>query len=160
MCSCSLVEVLTMWTAASTASTSRSRSSPSVRYLGSMRGGSHGLLDCNSTVPRDRGRSNTGRIDTASSGDVMDQLNGPVNAGATRLIVNLKDLTYISSAGLRSILVAAKMTKTLNGGMRLCEPNALVSKTLEVSGFDNLIKIDSLESQSLEAFRGDRPPAS
>ena len=102
----------------------------------------------------------SGRLDSATSGDVMDQLNGPVNAGATRLIVNLKDLTYISSAGLRSILVAAKMTKTLNGGMRLCEPNALVSKTLEVSGFDNLIKIDSLESQSLEAFRGDRPPAS
>ena len=97
----------------------------------------------------------SGRLDSASSGEVMDQLNGLVNGGAAKLVVNLKDLTYISSAGLRSILVAAKLTKALNGDMRLCEPNGLVSKILEDSGFANLIKIDNHEGQSLEALRGD-----
>jgi anti-sigma B factor antagonist len=93
-----------------------------------------------------------GRLDSSTSGEVMDQLNGLVNAGSTKMILNLKDLTYISSAGLRSIFVAAKLTKTLNGDMRLCEPNGLVSKILEASGFANLIKIDSHEGQSLAAF--------
>jgi anti-anti-sigma factor len=94
----------------------------------------------------------SGRLDSSVSGEVMDRLNGLVNDGATKLVLNLRDLTYISSAGLRSIFVAAKLTKTLNGDMRLCEPSALVTKILEASGFANLIKIDTHEGQSLEAF--------
>jgi anti-sigma B factor antagonist len=94
----------------------------------------------------------SGRLDSATSGEVMDHLNALVNGGATKLVLNLKDLAYISSAGLRSIFVAAKLTKSLNGDMRLCEPSGLVSKILEASGFANLIKIDSHEGQSLEAF--------
>lgn len=94
----------------------------------------------------------SGRLDSSTSGEVMDRLNGLVNGGATKLVLNLRDLTYISSAGLRSIFVAAKLAKTLNGDMRLCEPNGLVSKILETSGFANLINIDTEERQSLEAL--------
>jgi anti-anti-sigma factor len=94
----------------------------------------------------------SGRLDSAVADDVTAQLDRLVNAGATRLVVNLKDVSYISSAGLRSIFVAAKLTRTLNGDMRLCEPNPLVSKILDASGFANLIKIDTEERQSLEAL--------
>jgi anti-sigma B factor antagonist len=96
----------------------------------------------------------SGRLDSSVSGDVMDQLNAIVNAGATKVILNLKDLSYISSAGLRSILVAAKLIKSQNGELRLCEPNGRVSKILDESGFAYLIKIDSDESLSLAALRG------
>jgi len=91
----------------------------------------------------------SGRLDSFAAGDVMDQLNAIVNGGTTRLIVNLKEVTYISSAGLRSLFVPAKLILSLKGGMRLCEPTALVSKILDASGFANLIKIDSSEEQSL-----------
>lgn len=96
----------------------------------------------------------TGRLDSAVSGEVMDKLNEIVNSGATRLVLNLKEVSYISSAGLRSILVAAKLIKSANGEMRLCEPNGMVSKILDSSGFAFLIKIDSHEDQSIEALRG------
>jgi anti-anti-sigma factor len=101
----------------------------------------------------------SGRLDSSVAGDVMDQLNGLVSAGTTKLVVNLKELSYISSAGLRSILVAAKLIKSVNGEMRLCEPNGRVSKVLDESGFSYLIKIDSHEGQSLEALRGNPPKA-
>lgn len=95
-----------------------------------------------------------GRLDSSSSGEVMDQLSSLVNAGATRLVVNLKDLSYISSAGLRSILVAAKLAKTLNGDMRLCEANSLVSEILDRSGFSNLITLDLREEDAIRALGG------
>jgi anti-sigma B factor antagonist len=95
-----------------------------------------------------------GRLDSSASGEVMDQLSGLVNAGATRMILNLESLTYISSAGLRSILVAAKLTKTLNGDMRMCEASDLVSQILETCGFSNLIKIDAHEEDSIKALGG------
>lgn len=84
---------------------------------------------------------------------VMDRLNEIVNAGASRLIVNLKQVTYISSAGLRSILVAAKLVKSFNGELRLCQPNDFVRKSLVESGFANLIRIDDRESQSIAALQ-------
>ncbi|MCX7349324.1 MAG: STAS domain-containing protein [Alphaproteobacteria bacterium] len=95
----------------------------------------------------------SGRVDSSVSGQVMDQLNGIVSSGVTKLVVNLKQVSYISSAGLRSILVAAKLVKSDNGEMRLCQPNDLVRKTLEESGFSNLIRIDEHESQSVAALR-------
>jgi len=95
----------------------------------------------------------SGRLDSSVSGQVMDRLNEIVNAGATRLIVNLKQVTYISSAGLRGILVAAKLIKSSNGEMRLCQPNDLVRKILEESGFANLVRIDDRESESIAALQ-------
>ena len=98
----------------------------------------------------------SGRVDSSVADDVTAQLDRLVNAGATRLVVNLKEVSYISSAGLRSIIVAAKLTRSLNGDMRLCEPNALVSKILDASGLVNLIKIDTHEAHSLAALAGQR----
>ena len=94
-----------------------------------------------------------GRLDSSVSGQVMDQLNEIVNSGITKLIVNLKQVNYISSAGLRSILVAAKLIKSINGEMRLCQPNDLVRRTLEECGFTNLIRIDDHEGQSVAALK-------
>ena len=54
----------------------------------------------------------SGRLDSSVSGRVMDDLNEVVGAGAAKLVVNLQHVTFISSAGLRSILVAAKLAKS------------------------------------------------
>jgi anti-anti-sigma factor len=94
-----------------------------------------------------------GRLDSSASGQVMDQLNDIVTTGVSRLVVNLAQVSYISSAGLRSILVAAKLLKSANGEMRLCQPNDFVKKTLEDSGFANLIRIDDHEGQSIAALK-------
>jgi len=83
----------------------------------------------------------------------MDELNEAVDAGAARLVVNLQHVPYVSSAGLRSILVAAKLAKSSKGEMRLCQASDLVRKILEESGFSNLIRIDDEESQSIAALR-------
>lgn len=95
----------------------------------------------------------SGRIDSSVSGQVMDQLNAIVSSGVTKLVVNLEQVNYISSAGLRSILVAAKLVKSSNGEMRLCQPSELVRSILEDSGFANLIRIDDHEDQSVAALQ-------
>jgi len=96
----------------------------------------------------------SGRLDSAVSNDVTEQLTALVDSGHSKLIMNMKELAYLSSAGLRSLLVAAKLAKSANGEMRLCEPNGRVAKVLNEAGFDFLIKIDSDEAQSIAALRG------
>lgn len=95
----------------------------------------------------------TGRLDSSVSGQVMDQLNEIVTSGATRLIVNLSGVNYISSAGIRSLLIAAKLIKAQNGEMRLCEATDLVARVLNESGFTNLIRIDAHEDLSISALQ-------
>ena len=88
-----------------------------------------------------------GRLDADSSPEaeiiVKDVLDGPAN----RMLFDLRDLEYLSSAGLRILLSAAKEMRRRNGQIVLCDLNEFVKEIFEVSGFQSLIPItDSVES--------------
>ena len=72
-----------------------------------------------------------GRLDAASAGDTEAELNGLISKGV-KLLVDLSKLEYISSAGLRVLLVAAKQIRSNNGKMCLCELNESVNDELLV----------------------------
>ena len=57
------------------------------------------------------------------------------------LIINIEDLTYISSAGLRSLLIAQK-TVGKRGGMNIHGANEAVMETFRVTGFLKIMSID------------------
>ena len=88
-----------------------------------------------------------GRLDADSSTEaekvVKDALGGETN----RLLFNLDGLEYLSSAGLRVLLTAAKEMRRREGKIVLCALNEFVKEIFEVSGFQSLIPIaDSVES--------------
>ncbi len=88
-----------------------------------------------------------GRLDADSAPQaekvVRDALEGPVN----RMLFNLSSLEYLSSAGLRVLLSAAKEMRRREGKIVLCSLNEFVKEIFEVSGFQSLIAItDSIES--------------
>ena len=89
----------------------------------------------------------SGRLDADSSPEadkvVKEVLEGP----ADRLLFDLGALEYLSSAGLRVLLSAAKEMKRRGGKIVLCALNAFVKEIFEVSGFQSLIDItDSVEA--------------
>ena len=93
-----------------------------------------------------------GDIKSTTSGEVMDALVGLVKGGSDKLLINLEGVDFISSAGLRSILVAAKLLKNSNGQMRICGAKESVRKVLETSGFTSLVALYTDESEALAAF--------
>jgi len=63
------------------------------------------------------------------------------------LLFNLGELEYLSSAGLRVLLSAAKEMRRRDGKIVLCALNEFVKEIFEVSGFQSLIPItDTVES--------------
>lgn len=70
----------------------------------------------------------SGEIMSTTSGAVMDVLVDLVQGGKNKLLLNIKDVSFISSAGLRSILVAAKLLQNSDGQMRICSANESVKK--------------------------------
>lgn len=94
----------------------------------------------------------SGEIMSTTSGAVMDVLVDLVQGGKNKLLLNIKDVSFISSAGLRSILVAAKLLQNSDGQMRICSANDSVKKVLETSGFTSLVRLYPDENEALAAF--------
>jgi anti-anti-sigma factor len=57
--------------------------------------------------------------------------------------VDLSKLDYVSSAGLRVFLSAAKAAKAKGGKLTLLSPKPAVMEVLQISGFDRILDIQS-----------------
>ena len=95
-----------------------------------------------------------GRLDTSTSGKAYDEMVRIAKSGANKVVLNLDKLEYVSSAGLRVILTAAKLLQASTGEMKICHANGVVKEVLEMSGFDSLIRIYADENDAIAAFGG------
>lgn len=82
-----------------------------------------------------------GSLDTNTSKEAGDQLTKLVNEGNTKILVDLSNLDYISSSGLRVFLATSKKLKPLKGQMRVCGLNEIVNEIFEISGFTLIINV-------------------
>jgi anti-anti-sigma factor len=88
-----------------------------------------------------------GRLDAASASEADETVAAILKEGASKLLFNLGQLDYLSSAGLRVLLAAAKKIRLIEGKVVLCSLTEYVKEIFEVSGFESLIPItDSVET--------------
>ncbi|MCC7272687.1 MAG: STAS domain-containing protein [Alphaproteobacteria bacterium] len=92
-----------------------------------------------------------GRLDISSAKLVEDSLIGIIERGNSRLVLDLSQLDYISSAGLRTLLVVAKRVETAKGKIALAGLKPNVREVLEVGGFDRIFAIHADRSAALAA---------
>jgi len=93
-----------------------------------------------------------GKLDTKTSPDAQALLTELIHQGATKIVVNFDKLVYISSAGLRVLLAAAKQLKGNSGELRVCSLNEVVQEVFEISGFNTILAISESEPEALEGF--------
>jgi len=88
-----------------------------------------------------------GRLDAVTSPVLEKELADLMAGGERFLVMDLGDLDYISSAGLRSILVAVKRLKEKQGKLLLASLKGVVREAFEISGFSTIIPIfESVDS--------------
>mgnify|MGYP003595438019 CR=1 FL=1 len=86
--------------------------------------------------------SPSGRIDSATASAFEQVVNAEFENGATRLVFDFSQLDYISSAGLRVILIAGKRVRTLAGGkLVLCSLGEQIREVFEISGFLSIFAV-------------------
>lgn len=81
-----------------------------------------------------------GRLDTTTAPELDKALCEDI-ADATNLVLDLKGLEYISSAGLRVILGAQKKMQKI-GAMKLINVREEVMDVLEMTGFSDILTIE------------------
>ncbi|MBS2034196.1 STAS domain-containing protein [bacterium] len=83
-----------------------------------------------------------GRLDANSSAAFQERLLTEVEKRPnSRVVVDLTGLNYLSSAGLRVLLVAAKTSKKIGTEVRLAGLRPHVEEVFSISGFDALFQI-------------------
>jgi anti-sigma B factor antagonist len=82
-----------------------------------------------------------GRLDTVTSNDLSKELDKLFAEGAYNLIFDLKEIEYISSAGLRILLSAQKKAKSLGAAMEVTGANENVKEVFDMTGFSNILTI-------------------
>lgn len=82
----------------------------------------------------------SGRIDTTTAPELEQEVKAPLD-GVSELTLDMKDLSYISSAGLRVLLSAHKMMAARNGSLIITGANEVVNEIFEVTGFSDILTI-------------------
>lgn len=82
----------------------------------------------------------SGRLDTTTAPELEEFIQSSL-AGVTDLVLDLSNLEYISSAGLRVLLSAQKIMNK-QGSMVVTGANEIVMEVFEVTGFDEILTLE------------------
>ncbi|MGE0448733.1 MAG: STAS domain-containing protein [Vicinamibacterales bacterium] len=93
-----------------------------------------------------------GRLESRTAGPASTALNEIAQAGHAKVILNVSGLDYVSSAGLRAILVAAKLMQVHQGAMTICGATPAVKQVMEFSGMSSLLKLYETEEAACAAL--------
>ena len=93
-----------------------------------------------------------GRLDSNTSQSFEKRLLDTISDGIKNVIIDFKDLDYISSAGLRVILKATKTLKREDGKIMLCSMQDYVKEVFEIAGFDSFLPIVATMDDALKSF--------
>jgi len=96
-----------------------------------------------------------GRLDSHSARTFEERLLGTIAGGAQALVIDAAQLDYVSSAGLRVLLLAAKRVRAARGHLALCCLKAHVREVFDVSGFTALFDLHDTREAAVGAVATD-----
>ena len=82
-----------------------------------------------------------GNVDTVTADGLLTALRAAVADGHVRLVGDLSEVGYTSSAGLRALLGAMKDARSNGGDLRLAAVGDKVLKVLQLSGFTSILRL-------------------
>ena len=95
-----------------------------------------------------------GRIDGSNVTEFEETVSAAVEDSDRALIMDFEQLSFISSAGLRVILVIAKTLRGQDTGFSLCSLSDQVREIFRISGFNKVLTIHLSRSEALAAVDG------
>ncbi len=84
-----------------------------------------------------------GSLDSNTSPEFETLIYKSLENGQRKLILNLEDLDYISSAGIRVMLKTTKDLKRMDGNIVLCSLQDYVREVFDIAGFDGYLNIEN-----------------
>src|SRR5512144_1302543 len=94
----------------------------------------------------------SGRVDSATAPELEGKLRELVDAGKTQIVLDLKNVEYMSSAGLRAMVSTLKLVKRVNGDLRVASPSPRVEEVLRLAGLTSIFSIYGSRELAADSF--------
>ena len=99
-----------------------------------------------------------GRIDGANFAEFQRVLESGLDPDADNVLVDFEQVAFISSAGLRVVLMLGKQLRKRGAKIALCSLKNPIREIFSISGFDRIIPIHGSETQAIDALASDAEP--
>jgi anti-anti-sigma factor len=93
----------------------------------------------------------SGKLDATAAKNFEEKILGVIDAGAQRLVVDLAQLEYISSSGLRVFLLAAKRLQGAQGKIVLCALQGHIRQVFDLAGFSSIFPIYGARDEAVKS---------
>jgi len=93
-----------------------------------------------------------GQIVRANADLLKAKASRLLEGGLARLIVDLRQVTFVDSAGLGAIVAALKRARLLGGGVTLCAPRREVALTLQLVRLDKVLGVHATLQEAVAAL--------
>jgi len=93
-----------------------------------------------------------GRVDSATAPDLENALKKLVETEKTQIVLDLMDVEYMSSAGLRAMVSTLKSVKRVNGDLRVANPSPRVDEVLRLAVLTSIFSIYRSRDEAVQSF--------
>jgi len=94
-----------------------------------------------------------GRVDDSTAKEFFDRLIAVINSGSRRVVIDFKNLAYISSVGLRALLLADRVATQKQGKLVLCGISGDVRRLFEIGAFLDVFMVCSSQQDAICRLR-------
>lgn len=93
----------------------------------------------------------SGRIDSMNANQLGEALSSEIDNGHINMVLDLANVEYMSSAGLREIVSALKKVRG-RGDVRIAQPSHRVREVLEMAGLDTIFQIYPTQAGAVGSY--------
>ena len=94
----------------------------------------------------------SGRLDTTNYNLLEKKLMDLIDGGNDKILVECSQMDYVSSSGLRILLMALKKISAVKGKFALCGLQENIREIFEISGFTSIFRIYPDKNEALTGF--------
>ena len=81
-----------------------------------------------------------GRLDMSAAPAFRGQVRQLVESGATHLVVDLQEISFVDSSGLGAVIGALKVARQSGGDLRIARPNQQVQLVLDLTSLNQVLR--------------------
>jgi len=94
-----------------------------------------------------------GRFDANTSDAVENFIRERIEKDRSKFVLNMENVSFISSAGLRVVIIIARELRNEHqGDLHIAALQSSVNRVFEISGLNNIFKIFDDEQTAIQAF--------
>lgn len=95
-----------------------------------------------------------GEVDVYTAPRLKEEIHGCIDAGCTRLVVDLSGVAYMDSSGLGVLIGALKRVREEGGDLILSAPNPRIARIMDVTGLARIFNVHQATRDAVATLKG------